>query len=196
MLFGFWILKRVKLKDVTNNNSVCSGGIPVDYYWRQCVSSHHIFETVQKLMGILYEKYHLNEYKAAYAEAQFYALLEKATQGKLVPIDHVKQISRSPDVDMYEIRWNDIEVRLVDKVTGMYGDSCSIMMRLYYFELGELWVVGLRCHEKLVGATDDETRNQQNEQIDCAIECFWETAQDRWGIPELEEALLRLPSQY
>lgn len=157
----------------------------MSYYWRECPSGGHIEQTSEKVVSILKAQgYKMNENQEADCEAQIEDLLERAEAGRLVPVEHVKRVQRAPAVDMFEIRWNHIGVTEVNRVSGMYA-GVEVKVRLYYVEEGEPWVVGLLVHEKIIGSTDEETRQLQNEKIDAAIEHCRASSARRWGVQEL-----------
>lgn len=117
-------------------------------------------------------------------EAEIEDRLQLAELGGLRPIDHVKRIQRVPEISMFEIRWNQIHVTKQDRVSGTY-QGAEVMVRLYYAEEGKPWVVGLRVHEKTIGATEEETNRLQNDEISKAETYFKARRKDRWGVDEL-----------
>lgn len=164
---------------------MCSQGKAVSYYWRMCPNGGHIEQTAEKVVEILKNNGHvLNGYLEADCEAQIEARLELAESGRLEPAEHVKRVRRAPEIHMFEIRWNHIGTKRQDKVSGMYEESRA-MVRLYYVEQGEPWVVGLHVHEKAFGPNDDETNRLQNQEMDKARTCFEAGADSWWGITEL-----------
>lgn len=165
---------------------MCSQGGPVSYYWRFCVDGRHIEQTASHVVEILRKAgYVLKGYAAEMCEAEIEDRLELAECGGLKPVEHVKRIQRSPEVDMFEIRWNHIMVMEQDLVSGGYRDA-EALIRLYYFEQGEPWVVGLHLHEKMIIDGDEaETARLQNIQIDQARKCFEECQDTGWGVGEL-----------
>lgn len=178
----------VKMPVVTKS-SVCSRRKPVDFYWRSCVDGRHIDAAVAALMASIRrpDRVASSIYLDADNEAMFRARLELAAQGRLLQGDHVKTISFDPDLDLFEIRWTDVQAIGQDPVSGLYGNRVKdINVRLYYIELGFAWVVGLLAHEKVYGASDDETNQLQDERIGCAVAICRGDAQRWWGVPELE----------
>lgn len=171
---------------VTSKFSVCSQGGPVSYYWRFCTGGGHIEQTSSRVVETLQKAgYVLTGYAAEICEAEIEDRLELAERGGLKPVEHVKRIQRSPEVDMFEIRWNHIMVMEQDRVSGEYQDV-KALIRLYYFEQGEPWVVGLHLHEKVIVDGDEaETSRLQNVEIDQARECFEQCRESRWGLDEL-----------
>lgn len=157
----------------------------MSYYWRESPNSDHIAQTAQKVVEILEDQgYILNGHVGAMCEAEIEDRLELAQAGRLRPIDHVKRIQRVPEISMFEIRWDHIQVTTKDPVSWEYQGT-NVMVRLYYAEEGEPWVVGLRVHEKIIGFTDKETNRLQNEEIDKAEKYFTARRSGRWGVTEL-----------
>lgn len=174
---------------LVTKSSVCSRRKPVDFYWRSCVDGRHIDAAVAALMASVRrpDRVASNMYLDADNEAMFKARLELAAQGRLLPDDHVKTISFDPDLDMFEIRWTDVQAIDQDPVSGLYGNRVKdINVRLYYIELGYAWVVGLLAHEKVYGSSDDETNQLQDERIGCAVAICRGDARRWWGVSELE----------
>lgn len=165
--------------------SVCTQGKNVSYYWRETPSGGHIEQTAEKVVQVLKSRgYILNGMAEADCEAQIESRLELAERGQLKDIEHVKRIQSVPEIDMFEIRWNHIDVMLENKASGIYYDTRA-MIRLYYFEQGQPWVVGLHIHEKAATDDRDDERRLQNEEISKAKSCF-EAGQERsWGVTEL-----------
>ncbi|WBG76146.1 hypothetical protein O5J82_09075 [Corynebacterium glutamicum] len=154
-------------------------GKPVHYHWRYNCSDNHIEETVEKIMDILKRKYVFNMLTEADAEALIEDRLELAERGRLTPEEHVKSISSQPQLDMFEIRWNDIFVRDQDPVSGIYSDGYSILMRLYYVEKsGCDWFLGLHAHEKEINTDDTITKHRQNTEIEIAVKLWDELSAD------------------
>lgn len=126
-----------------------------------------------------------NDYQDLDNEAMFAERIELAERGELVPMDHVKRIQSHPNLDMYEIRWEQVQVRATNPVTGLYEDATEVSVRLYYGEQGGTWVVGVHTHEKEICDTDQATADSQNQQIDLAAQRLHEGRASTWGIGEL-----------
>lgn len=170
--------------------SVCSRGASVDYYWRLCVTANHLAECVAKLMDCTRSPDRKSTpYLDSDNQAQFEKTLGLAKKGKLRPGDHVKTVTRDPLVDLFEMRWDDVAVIPMDPVSGLYGKGTAMSVRLYYIETGEAWVVGLHAHEKKIGGSEQETRDLQDTEIDCALRLHRSLEAARWGVPELSADL-------
>lgn len=159
----------------------------VTFYWREC-TGNHFEEAVSKLQALVEDRYSLNDYQSADCQSAIEDRLKAAQRGRLVPGDHVKTIQYDPDVDMFEIRWADLEVTPKDAATGLYGDPVFVHLRLYYIETGERWVVGMHCHEKEFLDTEEKTVDAQNLHIAHAIEHFKAGSVRWWGVSELTSA--------
>lgn len=156
--------------------SVCSSGRPVTYLWRGGVdipgSATDIQQTSAHLITLLKnEGFQFNPYTEAFVEAQIEDRLLVAERGRLKPVEHIKRIQRSGKLDLFEIRWNNIELsRVLDKASGLVGSPETVPIRLYIVEADQPKVVGLLIHRKvIVEGETEETRRRQNCEIDKAI---------------------------
>jgi hypothetical protein len=107
-----------------------------------------------------------NPYAEVMARSEFRKRLEAASRGELVPVDHVKSIEHPLAAEMFEIRWQDINVTKVDDHGGMRFDTVHV--RLLHAEPGCLGVtaLALRAHEKLIVPDDSRaTREAQDAEI-------------------------------
>lgn len=174
---------------MTTKKSRCSSKAPSVYYWRFGTRGQHIEATVEFLQACLDRPDRVtNEYMEEHNAAAFEDHLDLATKGRLKPEEHVKEIRRHPNIDLYEIRWDGIAVRSRDLVSGMYGDQEEVLVRLYYLETGDAWVVGLHGHEKVILATEQETADAQDLEIDKAAALARDNEAGLWGVPELSPA--------
>ncbi|WP_143780798.1 hypothetical protein [Ornithinimicrobium sp. CNJ-824] len=168
--------------------SVCSAKGPVRYYWRETVDRRHLDATLDELMKAISGPHrHENPYRDETNRAEFRRVLKLAQKGKLVPGDHVKTVQYEPRIDMFEMRWQHVEVVPVDRVSGMLGDPEEVAVRLYYVEEGEPWIVGLYAHEKAYCDDPKETTEAQNVHIGRAVDHAQARAPQRWGVPELSD---------
>ena len=73
-------------------------------------------------------------YVEADARQSFKRIIARATRGTLVPIDHVKEIERAgrASVNMFELRWNDIELKEDDPAGSRGGRRPSLRCRRGY----------------------------------------------------------------
>lgn len=157
----------------------------MDYYWRFC-TGNHIEETVQYALDLLRNSgYRVEGFYQDELEAQIEDLLEAAEAGELRPLDHVKSISKARPLDIFEIRWNDLIVFKIDKVSSHYVKT-SVLLRLYFVEEGDQWVVGLHLHEKQKVKDRAEEARLQNLQIDKAIQVCKESSNENWGVSALD----------
>lgn len=157
----------------------------MDYYWRFC-TGNHIEETVQYALDLLRDSgYRVEGFYQDELEAQIEDLLEAAEAGELRPLDHVKRISKAKPLDLFEIRWNDLIVFKIDKVSSQYVRT-SVLLRLYFVEEGEQWVVGLYLHEKQKVKDKAEEARLQNLQIDKAMQVCEESSRENWGVSALD----------
>ncbi|WP_206451817.1 hypothetical protein [Micrococcus sp. KRD096] len=171
---------------MTTKRSRCSSNVAVEYFWRFTANGQHIERTVEFLQKCLDKPGRVqNEYLEELNAAAFEDHLELAAKGRLQPGTHVKEVRRHPEVDLYEIRWDGIAVQGQDIVSGLYKDPEEVLVRLYYVETGEAWVVGLHGHEKAILESDEETNQAQDVEIDKAAELARVNAEARWGVPEL-----------
>lgn len=166
--------------------TVCSRGGRVHFYWRDCLDGSHIDQCVAALMAATGGVGRTtNPYLDADNQAKYETTLKKAQRGNLRPGDHVKTVTMDPAVDLFELRWNDVQVVPVNPVTGLVGNKTSVQVRLYYVESGEAWVVGLYTHEKQIGDSAEETTRLQDAHIRAALAYEASARADRWNVPEL-----------
>lgn len=170
--------------------SMCSKGIPIDFFWRDCCDGEHIKAAVDTLVDLVFSG--PNRLRDAWRESevrgQFTARLENAAAGKLKPIDHVKPIGRGQrsHLNLFEIRWPGVRVKERAGSTPRFVD---IEVRLYYIDLEDRCaVVGLHAHEKGTEGSQDDIADAQDAAIDEAIKIFQDGHPSRWGIPELLES--------
>lgn len=168
-------------RGVANKISVCSKRKRVAYHWRECTGDH-VAETVEKLMEIVEAGRRLNVYQSAACQAAFEDLLDVAKRGRLTPGDHVKTVQFEPEVDLFELRWTELQATPQDPLTGLYGDPVVVHVRLYYVEDGGHWVVGLYAHEKKFLSNRDATDAAQNDHIKAALEYHHANAHRSWGV--------------
>lgn len=173
---------------MTTKRSRCSSNDAVEYFWRFALEGQHIEQTVDFLQACLVRPDRVqNEYLEELNAAAFEDHLELATKGRLQPGAHVKEVRRHPEVDLYEIRWDGIAVQGQDIVSGLYREPEEVLVRLYYIETGEAWVVGLHGHEKAILESEEETNRVQDAEIDRAAEIARANADKWWGVPELAQ---------
>lgn len=170
----------------------------MNYYWRHCSAGDHVEATMECAIAVFEEaknsmerpKYRITDVQIATLEAEIEDLLSVARAGNLKPIDEVKPIRGASELPeelrMFEIRWNDIVLYKIDMVTGGF-ESTSALLRLYYVESDADWFVGLHVHEKLIGQSDEETAQMQDEEIGRAVDLSNRCSGDGWNVPELEE---------
>lgn len=121
-------------------------------------------------------------YSWSMVKAEFLDRLGEAQLGRLVPVDHVKDIVRGDPADLFEIRWQ------FDVLSGRpIGDPVeeTIHIRLYHSEPGrhQTCFVGLHIHQKAIVLGDDlRTRDLQNIEIDRAIDRHDDGDPVDWGI--------------
>lgn len=175
---------------MAKSTSVCSCGAPVAFYWRECVAADHVASAVEHLMQLVTGPpgRTTNDYIDADNEEAFDRRLRRATEGRLIPVDHVKCIASVPAVDMFEIRWQGIKAIARNPVSGLIEGDLQLHMRLYYIEEGEQWVVGMHAHEKRIAESEEETRELQNSEIAKAEHHALAGSARRWGVEELTGA--------
>lgn len=153
--------------------SVCSCGAPVTFYWHDCHDGNHQKAAEEALMRAVWRPGRLkNPYAQAAARSEFRDRLQLATQGELVPSDHVKRIQSQPSLDMYEIRWSGITVR--ERRADGIEMALDVEVRLYYVDLPDcgLAVLGCHCHEKSVEGDESQVRAAQDAEIHHAVRVF------------------------
>lgn len=166
--------------------SVCSGGVPVTFYWFECTNRAHRAAAVAALLAAIDGPCRLRSpYRTAMAKAEFDGRLQQAEQGRLKPVDHVKTIDSYPQIDMFEVRWDSIPV--VERGAGGQQVYRTVLVRLYYFELPDRGVAVLGCHahEKTTDESNRENTAAQDAEIERAVQLYATGMASHWGIPEL-----------
>lgn len=150
--------------------SVATQGRRTTFYWQYCAEDAHVDAAVAALMKAIEGPFrHQSKYTRILLEERFRDLILAAEEGDLEPEEAVKRIRKEPDICMYEMRWSEVPVTPVDRVSGAFGDPLHLHVRLYYVEQeGYTWLLGLHAHEKRIGETDQETRDMQDAEIDIA----------------------------
>lgn len=170
--------------------SNCSTGSSVDFYWHASSSpdqDDHIEAAVEALWQAIQRpgKRGWRPQTIAMARAEFRDRLRAAAEGKLKPVDEVKEVGDEHPV-LFEIRWQTIEVVEL----GPPRTFRPILVRLIHVEPIELGLafVGLHAHEKLVitDRGDDEanrraTKDEQDAEIDAALVVYGNGFSSMWG---------------
>lgn len=101
--------------------------------------------------------------------AEIKAVLQRIATCRAVDPDDIKNIAR--DRDLFEIRFQ--------------LPSFGLLIRIYTAELKELprHVVALHVHQKVIGVSEAETADLQNQQIDLASRRLAQGRATRWGLP-------------
>lgn len=176
---------RLEAEVADVKESLCSNGLPVDFFWIDCRDGRHIDAAVRILMGIIFDPPARcrDHYREADLRNSFRIRLQRAAQGRLIPSDHVKEIIQAgSSVDMFEIRWKDLMVR--ERCAGGTIRSIKVQIRLYYVELGDrVAIIGLHAHEKDTGR---DRRRKQDSEISHAVGVYAQRLADHWGVPELQ----------
>ena len=169
--------------------SVCSKNKAVAFYWSFAPRGCHIEAAVLALQQSIERPSRARTaYLSADNENMFRERLRLAVRGRLRPSEHVKAVRQSPpQMDLFEIRWQDVRIVPIDAVSGLYGNAESVMVRLYYVEQGQAWVVGLHAHEKEIGEDDSATAALQDQEIAQAVQLAKSAELSRWGVPELSD---------
>lgn len=167
--------------------SMCSGGLPLDFFWFSCADGRHVEAAVNALFAAVSSPDRVwNPWARASVRAEFRDRLETAMRGELVPIDQVKTLRFGPDVDMFEIRWQDVAVTDLDDQRHQVFHT--VQVRLYYAEppgIG-MCVVGLHAHEKQTDGSDEDISRAQDAEIFEATCRYGDGICNKWGIPELQ----------
>lgn len=170
--------------------SICSLGVSVDFYWVGCTDGEHIQAAVEALWSAIMQTPGRlrNPYVERMVRAEFKDRLEVAARGCLEPITQVKSMDEYPMIAMFEIRWSGVTVRGRVPET-MKERSVEVEMRLYYVELGEfgLAVLGCHVHEKALDGVSHWIRDEQDFEIEQAVQRYAEGLPHSWDVPELVE---------
>lgn len=135
--------------------SRCSSGSLVDVYWVGSLDVQYQSDHVDAVVGALMELVRKpadrvwDPYLEIMTEREFRNRVVAATEGRLVPVDHVKPIM-SPDAakaNIYEVRWTGITVV---RRTGRKQSHSTIEVRLLHAEPAARshGAVAVHVHEK------------------------------------------------
>ncbi|MGF3055597.1 hypothetical protein [Microbacterium sp. YY-01] len=165
--------------------SRCSGAAEVVFRWYgnpQCESSaDNVEAAVSALMGAISGNGRIwNPWNETMARREFRSRIVKASQGALVPVDHVKPVDIRNPPPMYEIRWQDVAVAELEP--GGSQRFRQVLVRMYHSEPYEVpsHFIGHHAHEKDVTVVDINA--QQNEEIATAVGWYEHGRASRWGI--------------
>jgi hypothetical protein len=112
--------------------------------------------------------------------------IKDAMAGRLEPVDHVKSLDRVLQSDLFEIRWQNVEV--VERDLTGHQVAKRVHVRLIHCEPQTFphAVVGLHAHEKVVFPGDNgRTREAQQRDIGKAVAIYGDEARLRWAIYQL-----------
>lgn len=170
------------------DKSVCQCGHPISFYYANGPAARHKEHAVGLLLDEINKppRYLGNEFLQDEAAGAFMALLDLAESGTTRSPEHIKSIQTSPDIDMFELRWCDIPVMDTDPVSGLYGETYEIQVRMYIIEVGERWTVGVHLHEKCIKGSSEHVRLSQNQEISQAVRLAKDERVVAWRVPELE----------
>ena len=157
-------------------SSNCSSDLPVDVYWHASPSetrlSVHVEAITDALMSVVKAppQRRWNPYLETMVRQEFRQRVMAASRGALKPIDHVKSITDPLAAEMFEIRWQHVQVTEVQD-DGRPAHR-PIQVRLLHAEPDHLGVVvlALHAHEKRVVVDDARaTRAAQDAEIREAV---------------------------
>ena len=80
--------------------SICSVPGQNRFFWVKSSNAPTLFDA---FTTYVWERF-TDDYQASMAEAEFYARIQRAMRGQLVPVEQVKPMHEAPGV--FEIRWN------------------------------------------------------------------------------------------
>jgi hypothetical protein len=172
---------------VSKRASRCSGGSPVEFIWAgpgaapsdpiEKVLAH--FESLMKRDDLYWEPRHW-----AITKSELKNLLKRASQGRLKPVVHIKDIDRGAGEFVFEIIYDFNIVRVSADGTRAHKKA---RVRLYISEPPNYpgQIVGLHLHEKVVANDNRETNRLQNIEIDKAIQKYKDGRPNNWGIQNL-----------
>lgn len=142
--------------------SRCSQHREISYVWaRRPAGKSSIEAAVDALMAaITTPGRRWNPYNQEMARAEFKGRLEDAERGILIPVEHVKELTRGRAAHLYEIRWQAINVTEVDARGRVRHSKTRARLQhaepLAYPDIA----VGVHAHEKIVVKGDDKATNK------------------------------------
>lgn len=172
-------------------DSRCSERRALIYWWvSKDPSESDLDAAVNELMACLEKPGRLwNMYNRGVAKAEFRARLEAAQRGDLIPVEHVKYLDRGSAAWIYEIRWQNITVQVLEP--GGKRRFVKLKVRALHAETPRLpnHLLGLHAHEKIVIVVDGDkeaskraTNDAQNAEIDVAVRAYWDGDGSNWGL--------------
>lgn len=123
-------------------------------------------------------------YSEIMIRAEFRKRLEAACQGRLIPVDEVKEAGRDPSVPLYEIRWqNGIHVTERDPENSQLSHP-SVLVRMYHSEPVSMpdYFIGHHSHEKRIDADNRTISRWQTEEVRIAQQKYRLGEKTDWDI--------------
>lgn len=165
--------------------SCCSLGVPVEFYYALCAGStleEHITAAVDALWNAIQRpgERAWNPHSRAMVRAEFRDRLLVATEGDLVPVDHIKPVGDG-SCHLYEIRWVDIPIAILDE-NRQISAHANIHVRLIHTEPDTMKfsAIALHAHEKILDGVN--TRPLQDAEIKVAEDIFDKGYEHLWAI--------------
>lgn len=173
---------------VEAQDSLCCAGSPIHYWWVNGPSlkdDDAIDEVLAEIEELLSE-WEWNEWQLDTELGVAEAVLRRAMQGQLAPIDEVQFLQRSRPHRLFEIRLS-VDAPNIKKVMGKVVDHRveEVLIRIYHAEESNLPrdVLGVHLHRKeVVEGNDEATRDLQNQEIDLALGILDRGRDERWNL--------------
>jgi hypothetical protein len=167
-------------------SSRCSAGGTLTFAWSgkpspeaadQIDAAVRTFEDVARTPERIWDPRHW-----AITRAEFRNLLIRATNGRLIPLTHVKEIDRARREFVFEIKY-DFRAISLDAKNKRVGSK--VKTRTYTSEPPEFAdsFVGLHVHQKIeIPGDNAETNRLQNVEIDVAVRYYELGRPNNWGL--------------
>ncbi|MBM7767375.1 hypothetical protein [Glutamicibacter nicotianae] len=124
-----------------------------------------------------------NPYAEIMLKAEFKNYLRRAARGTLRPISQVATVGHDPEIPMFEIRWQNVNVTERDPESGELTYS-KALVRMYHTEplVEPDFFIGHHVHEKIILEDPKEISRLQTKEISKAKKIYRDGVNVRWGL--------------
>ncbi|MGP4995128.1 hypothetical protein [Glutamicibacter ardleyensis] len=167
--------------------SRCCGDSPVNFHWfdgASKIDEDALEVAVERCLDSVSSHTRVwNMHSRSMVKAEFKNRIKRAALGKLFPLTQVATVGYDPEVPLFEIRWQTVNVTDRDPATGelIYG---SALVRMYHSEPANVpdYFIGHHVHEKVVDDVSQEIARLQTAEIDVAKNIYRMGQTKNWFI--------------
>lgn len=173
-----------------NRQSRCTRNVPLQFHWFDGVPLQSIAPIDQAvnrcLQAVARDNRVWNIYSISMAKAEFKKRITVAAEGRLASLTQVATVGHDPEVPMYEIRWQGINVTERSPETGQLTYS-TVLVRMYHSEPSILpnYFIGHVAHEKVID-TPTEISRLQSAEIEVAQNLYRIGRPVRWYVQQVD----------